>query len=94
MKYRGTLSKLSVSCRKVVFPKKIIRVKPKNLMNPWVTKRITKSSKKKQKLYEKIRTPENEKINQNCKILFESITKKSKKLYYSEKLLKLQRNAK
>ena len=63
-------------------------------MNPWVTKRITKSSKKKQKLYEKIRTPENEKTNQNYKILFESITKKSKKLYYSEKLLKLQRNAK
>ena len=34
-------------------------------MNPWVTKRIAKSSKKKQKLYEKIlkkRNPENEKI--------------------------------
>ena len=97
MKYTGKLLKLSVSCRKVVSPKKRIRVKPKKLMNPWVTKRIAKSSKKKQKLYEKIlkkRNPENEKINQSYKVLCESITRKSKKLYYSEKLLKLQRNAK
>ena len=37
-------------------------------MNPWVTKRIAKFSKKKQKLYEKIlekRNPENEKINES-----------------------------
>ena len=81
MKYTGKLSKVSVSCRKVVFPKQRIRVKPKNLMNPWVTKRIAKSSKKKQKLYEiilKKRNPENEKINQNYKILCESITKNLK----------------
>ena len=61
-------------------------------MNLWVTKGIPKSSKKKQRLYEKYlkrRTTENEKIYKNYKRLFESIKKKSKKLYYSEKLLKL-----
>ena len=63
------------------FPKKRIRVKLKNLMNPWVTKGIAKSSKKKQRLYEKYlkkRNPENEKIYKNYKSLFESIKKKSK----------------
>ena len=66
-------------------------------MNPWVTKGIAKSSKKKQRLYEKYlkkRTPENEKIYKSYISLFESIKKKSNKLYYSEKLLKLQGNAK
>ena len=66
-------------------------------MKPWVTKGIAKSSRKKQKLYEKYlkkRTFENQKIYKNYKSLFESIKKKSKKLCYSEKLLKLQGNAK
>ena len=66
-------------------------------MNPWVIKGIVKSSKKKQKLYEKYlkqRTLENEKNYENYKSLFESIKKNSKKLYYSGKLLKLQGNAK
>ena len=47
------------------FPKKEITVKLINLMNPWVTKGIAKSLKKKQRLYEKYlkkRGAENEKI--------------------------------
>ena len=39
-------------------------------MNPWVTERITKSSEKKQRLYEnylKKRTPANEKVYKNYK---------------------------
>ena len=66
-------------------------------MKPRVAKGFAKSSKKKQRLYEKYlkkRTTENEKIYKTYKSLFESIKKKSKKLYYSEKLLKLQGNAK
>ena len=66
-------------------------------MNPWVTKGIAKSYKKKQRFYEKHlkkRTPENKQIYKNYKSLFESIKNKSKKHYYSEKLLKLQGNAK
>ena len=53
-------------------------------MNPWVTKGIAKSSKKKQRLYEKYfkkSIPENEKIYKNYKSIFESIKKKSKRLY-------------
>ena len=66
-------------------------------MNPWVTKGIAKFSKKKQRLYEKYlkkRNPEYGKVYKNYKSFFESIKKKSKKLYYYEKLLKLQGNAK
>ena len=66
-------------------------------MNPWVTKGIAKFSKKKQRLYEeyhKKRKPEYEKAYKNYKSFFESIKKKSRKLYYYEKLLKLQGNAK
>ena len=71
-------------------------------MKPRVAKGFAKSSKKKQRLYENIskniylkkHTTENEKIYKTFKSLFESIKKKSKKLCYSEKLLKLQGNAK
>ena len=66
-------------------------------MKPRVAKGFAKSSKKKQRLYEKYlkkHTTENEKIYKTYKSLFESIKKKSKKLCYSEKLLKLQGNAK
>ena len=80
-----------------IFPKKRVRVKFKNLINPWETKGITKSSKKKQRLYQKYlkkRTSKNEKIYKSYKSLPESIKQKSKNFCYSEKLLKLQENAK
>ena len=44
-------------------PKLEIKVKFKNDQSPWISKGITKSSKKKQRLYEqflKNRTPKNE----------------------------------
>ena len=34
------------------FPIKVKEIKTKNLLSPWVTKDIKKSSKRKQKLYE------------------------------------------
>ena len=53
-------------------------------------KGITKSSKKKQKLYERFlkkRTPQNEQKYKNYQNLFEIIKKKAQKIYYSNKLL-------
>ena len=35
------------------FPEVRIKIKAKNNQNPWITKRIRKSSKKEQKLYDK-----------------------------------------
>ena len=73
------------------FPKVRIKIKAKIIQNSWITKGITKSSKKKQKLYElffKKRTPENEQKYKNYKNLFETIKKKAKKTYYSSRLLK------
>ena len=61
-------------------------MKPKTIQNPWITKGIRKSSKKKKKLYK--RTPQNEQQYKNYKNLFETIKKKIKKIYYSNKLLK------
>ena len=47
------------------FPKKKIQIKSKNITSPWITKGIVKSSKRKQKLYEKYlkrKTPQNDLI--------------------------------
>ena len=63
----------------------------KTIQNPWITKGITKSSKKKQKLYARFlkqRTPQNEQKYKNYKNLFETIKQKAKKICYSNKLLK------
>ena len=97
MHHTGNLLKFSAADAKVFFLTKRIRVKFKNLMNHWVAKGIAKSSKKEKRLYEKYlkkSTLENKKIYRNYKSLFDSIKKKSKKLYYFEQLLKLQKNAK
>ena len=54
----------------------------KNLISPWITKGIMKSSKQKQKLYNKFlksRTKENEVIYKAYKNLFEVIRKKIEK---------------
>ena len=58
------------------------------IQNVWITKGITKYSKKKQKFYcfEK-RTRQNEQKCKNYKNLFETIKSKAKKIYYSNKLL-------
>ena len=73
------------------FPKVRTKIKAKTVQNPWITKGITKSSKKKQKFYERFlkkRTPQNEQKYKNYKILFETLKKKVKEIYYSNKLLK------
>ena len=46
------------------FPVKVIAIKTKNLLSPWIAKGVKKSSKRKQKLYEnflKKKSPKNEK---------------------------------
>ena len=66
-------------------------MKFKSDQSPWITKDIEKSSKKKQKLYDKFlknRTSKNEETYQTYKNLFETIKRGSKKNFYSEKLQK------
>ena len=79
------------------FPKKKIKLKPQKYNNPWITKGIKKSSKRKQKLYEKFlknRNEKNEKLYKSYINLFESVKRKSKRVYYSSKILELKNNAK
>ena len=74
--------------RKLFKNQKSISTK-KNLIRPWITTRVMKSSKQKQKLYNKflkLRTKENEVTYKPYKNLFEAIRKKSKRTYYSELL--------
>ena len=74
-----------------------IKTKPKRALSPSITNGIAKSSKQKQNLYEKFlkhRTPINEANYKAYKNLFETIKRKSKKRFYSEKLIKFQGDAK
>ena len=66
------------------FPKTKVTAKFKNDQSPWITKGIAKPSKKKQKLNEKFlqnRKSQNEVTLKTFKILFETIKKKSERLY-------------
>ena len=79
------------------FPKVKVRIKTKSLHSPWITKGIAKSSKRKQKLYEKYlkrRTNDTETAYKLYKNLFESIKRRAKQNYYSEKLLRFKYNSK
>ena len=79
------------------FPKSKVKVKFKGDQSPWITKGIAKLSKKKQRLYEKFlknRTPQNKETYKTYKNLFETIKKRSKKKFYSEKLRKFKGDAK
>ena len=65
--------------------KKKKEIKSKYLNTPWITKGIRKSSKHKQRLYEKylkLRSKENEKSYKTYKNLFGRIKKNAKKNYY------------
>ena len=65
--------------------------------SPWITKGIAKSSKRKQKLLEKYlkrRTNYTETAYKLYKNLFESIKRRAKQNYYSEKLLRFKYNSK
>ena len=79
------------------FPKEKIKFKTQKYNNPWITKGIKKSSKRKQKLYKKFlknRNEKNEKLYKSYKNLFESIKCKSKRIYYSSKILEFKNNIK
>ena len=79
------------------FPLQKIKIKGKSLVSPWITKGIRKSSRKKQRLYEKFlkhKTTKTLETYKNYTNLFEKIKKSSKKHYYQNKLEKCKNNLK
>ena len=89
--------KVFSSIYNLAFPLKTFSVKRKTLQNLWMTKGLLKSSKRKQKLYEKFvkkRSPRNENIYKAYKSLFKSLKKKSKKNYYTKRLDNYQNDIK
>ena len=95
------ISKLSITDTAMIydiyFPRVLVRLKTKHIQTPWITKRIVQSSKRKQKLNEiflKHRTRETELAYKSYKNLFESLKKKAKKKYYSEKITRYKNDAK
>ena len=94
--YKTFLTKFS-DLYNIYFPTKIIKVKKKDLNSPWITKGIKKSSKQKQRLYEKFLkycTEKHELLYQTYKRFFESIRKHSKKLHFCNLILKYKNNIK
>ena len=74
------------------FPIKILNIKTKNILSPWITKGITKSSKQKQKLYIKFlknKSTTNNNKYKTYKQMFEKIKKVSKKQHYSKLILNI-----
>ena len=73
-------------------------MKTKNLNSPWITKRIKKSSRKKQRLYEKFLQNKTTKRLANYKQYYKTfiwkIRKRSKKLYLEKKLQKYENGIK
>ena len=66
-------------------------LKNKEVKNPWMTEGLKKSSKRKQKLYNKFlknRTEHNKTNYKTYKQLFERLIRRSKRLYYTNKTLK------
>ena len=79
------------------FPRLKIKVKAQNSFKPSISKGIAKSSKKKQELYKKYlknRNLQNLATYKTYKNVFETIKRKSKKNYYSEKILSFKGDAK
>lgn len=73
------------------FPKIEVEIKRKSFENPWMTKGFLKSSKRKQKLYQKFlkrKTFESEEKYKNYKSLFEKIKRNLKKLHYQKEFAK------
>ena len=65
-------------------PVKETKIKRKPLLNAWMSKGLQKSSKKKQKLYDRFlknRTDQNEKRYKDYKSLFEILKKKLKNFF-------------
>ena len=70
------------------FPRIKIKLKPQKHFRPWITLGMRKSSKRKQRLYEKFlktRTTKSEAEYKKHKNMFETIKQKSKSNYYSPK---------
>ena len=79
------------------FPERKIEIKPKNLVSPWITLGLRKSSRKIQRLYEKFlkqRNSKNEEAYNMYKNLFEKLKKLSKEVYFQNKLKKFENNIK
>ena len=95
--YKSFLNIFSDLCD-TYFPKRQIKLKSKDLQSPWITTNgIRKSSQWKQRLYEKFLKNWNEKNEleyKTYKKLFESIKKRSKKLHFSNLILKYKHNIK
>ena len=94
--YEAFLDK-STSLYDKIFEKFPVTVKSKTLKNPWATKGILKSSKTKQRLYDKYlksKTYEHEISYKNYRKLFESIKQRAKSLYYSKMILHYKDNIK
>ena len=78
-----------------VNPEKTIKIKTKNLLGPWITKGLVKSSNKKHKLYNKYlkhKTYKNECNYKTYKQLFETLKKQSKNMYYAKQLKNCRSN--
>ena len=79
------------------FPKVKTKIKIKSLLSPWITRGLLKSSKKKQKLYDKFlknKTYSNEMNYKTYKNLFETLKFKSKKNYYAKLITKYKNDSK
>ena len=82
---------------KIAFPKIKIEVNSKTWLSPWIARGILKSSKCKQKLYEKLLKNRNSVNKGNYKTfarLFESIKQKSKKNYFHNLLITYENDMK
>ena len=67
------------------------------MTSPWITRDLKKTSKRKQRLYDKYlkrRNDKNEKTNKMYKSLFEKLKLQSKKLYFQNKLKQYENNVK
>ena len=74
----------------------MVTVKSKTLKKPWITKGILKSSKTKQRLYDKFLKSKSyeHQIKKNYPKLFESIKQTTKSQYYSNLMLYYKDNVK
>ena len=82
---------------KIFFPRKKIKLKVKDIQSPWITSKIKKSSKRKQRLYDKSLKTRGQKSELEYKIyknLFEAIKKRSKNLHYLKLFIKHKENIK